>query len=190
MIPMTEARAPETTHSSFGSQRADLWLQILLVLGVSLGASALWSLLDLAETLSTSSIAESTASMNAAQSGFPLFDVLRRGLGILLALVPPLLALYFLAGSSGQLRGDQRPALGAVPPDQGDDRLVFLGSPLPLDQVGVQDFLPAVEALDVGPVVEVGRFCFLVLWRSEKERERKRLSGRKRNESVTAPSVR
>lgn len=102
---MTEARAPETTHSSFGSQRADLWLQILLVLGVSLGASALWSLLDFAETLSTSSIAESTAAMNAAQSGFPLFDVLRRGLGILLALVPPVLALYLLAGSAGHLGG-------------------------------------------------------------------------------------
>ena len=105
MIPMTEARAPETTQPSFGSQRADLWLQILLVLGVSLGASALWSVLNLAETLSTSSIAESTASMNAPQSGFPLFDVLRRSLGILLALVPPLLALYLLAGSAGQLRG-------------------------------------------------------------------------------------
>ena len=57
MEPMTEQRSQAPAQPSFGSQRADLWLQILLVLGVSLGASALWSLLDLAETLSTSSIA-------------------------------------------------------------------------------------------------------------------------------------
>ena len=33
---------------AFGSTRADLWLQVLLVLGVSLGASALWAALSLA----------------------------------------------------------------------------------------------------------------------------------------------
>lgn len=88
----------------FGSQRADLWVQILLVLGVSLGASALWSILGLAETIAQSSIAESQAVLNQPQSGLTVFDVLRRSLSIVLALVPPLLALYFLAGSAGELR--------------------------------------------------------------------------------------
>ncbi|MDO5618830.1 CPBP family intramembrane glutamic endopeptidase [Kocuria sp.] len=88
----------------FGSVRADLWMQIVLVLGVSLGASALWSILNLAEVLSTTGIAESQASMNQAMSTFPVFDVLRQSLSILLAFVPVLLALYFLAGSAGQLK--------------------------------------------------------------------------------------
>lgn len=89
---------------AFGGQRADLWMQILLVLGVSLGASALWSVLQLAETLTTSSIAESQAALNPQLSANPVFDIMRRVLGIVLALVPPLLALYLLAGSAGQLR--------------------------------------------------------------------------------------
>lgn len=99
-----EPAAAPAAAPAFGAQRADLWLQILLVLGVSLGASALWSVLQLGETLATSSIAESQAALNPQLSPHPVFDVLRRSLGIVLALVPPLLALYLLAGSAGQLR--------------------------------------------------------------------------------------
>lgn len=104
--PRPAASTPDPASASvpaFGAHRADLWVQILLVLGVSLGASALWSILDLAETMTVSSIAESETALNPQQSAVAVFDVLRRGLGIVLALVPPLLALYLLAGSAGQL---------------------------------------------------------------------------------------
>lgn len=95
-----EDRRPE----EFGGRRADLWVQILLVLGVSLGASALWAILKIAEVMTTSSIAQSHATMNQPMSDVPVFDVLRQVLTIVLALVPVLLALYLLAGSAGQLR--------------------------------------------------------------------------------------
>lgn len=84
--------------------RADLWLQIMVVLGVSLGASALWSILNLTEVMATVGVADSEARMNTAQSPHAIFDVLRQVLGIVLALVPVVLALYFLAGSVGTMR--------------------------------------------------------------------------------------
>lgn len=98
------AGGPEPGRPGFGGHRVDLWVQILLVLGVSVGASALWSVLSLAEVLTTTGIADSQASMNQSTSPSPVFDVLRQLLAVVLALVPVLLALYFLAGSAGQLK--------------------------------------------------------------------------------------
>ena len=72
--------------------------------------------------------------------------------------MPPLAAL--LADAPRELRRDQRPPLGAVAANERHDRDVLLGGPLALDEVRVEHLLPAVEALDVGAVVEVGRFAF------------------------------
>lgn len=97
--------APEhRSWPGFGEHRVDLWVQILVVLGVSVGASALWSVLNLAEVATSTGIADSQATMNRPLSTSPVFDVLRQLLTILLAFVPVLLALYLLAGSAGQLR--------------------------------------------------------------------------------------
>lgn len=90
-------------HPGFGRLRADLWIQILMVLGVSLGASALWSVVSLAETMATTGIADSDVVMNKATSASPAWDVIRQLLTIVVAFVPVILALYFLAGSAGQL---------------------------------------------------------------------------------------
>ncbi len=143
MEAMTDRDDAETTAPSFGARRADLWLQIALVLGVSLGASALWSILDLAETLAVSSIAESSASMNAPQAGTPVFDALRRVLGIVLALAPPLLALYLLAGSAGQL-----PAVA---------RRIGLDLRMPLADLGLGALLFAVMGLGTLGLYQAGR---------------------------------
>lgn len=98
---------PDDDHvhraQGFGGMRADLWIQILLVLGVSLGASALWSILSLGEAVTTTGIAQSQVDMNQPTSSVPLWDVLRRVVSIVLAFVPVFLALYFLAGSVSQL---------------------------------------------------------------------------------------
>lgn len=99
-----DAAPAHRAEPAFGGQRLDLWLQILVVLGVSVGASALWSVLSLAEVATTTGIADSQATMNRAMSASPVFDVLRQVLTIVLAFVPVVLALYFLAGSAGQLR--------------------------------------------------------------------------------------
>jgi len=93
---------------SFGSTRADLWVQVLLVLGVSLGASAVYAVLSLAEDLARGPLAEAEATLNPPLSVQPLFDLLRQLAGIGLDLVPVLLALYLLAGSSGALRAAAR----------------------------------------------------------------------------------
>lgn len=81
-------------------RRADLWLQIVIVLGVSLGASAVYAVLDLAEMLLRSSIAESSTTLNRSLSDVPVTDALRQLTGIGFALVPVLLALYLLAGGA------------------------------------------------------------------------------------------
>lgn len=99
-----DAAPAHRAEPAFGGQRLDLWLQILVVLGVSVGASALWSVLSLAEAATTTGIADSQATMNRVMSASPVFDVLRQVLTIVLAFVPVVLALYFLAGSAGQLR--------------------------------------------------------------------------------------
>lgn len=124
-----DAPAAAASAPGFGGLRTDLWVQILLVLGVSLGASALWSILNLAETMTTVGIADSQAQMNTAQSPSPVFDVLRQCLGILLAFVPVVLALYFLAGSAGQLKSVVRQIgldFKAPWPDLGLGLLLFL----------------------------------------------------------------
>lgn len=87
----TSSRAPRSA--------ADLWFQILLVLGVSLGASAVYSVLELAEVLARSTMARSQATLHRSLSPVPGIDVARQLAEISFALVPVALALYLLAGS-------------------------------------------------------------------------------------------
>jgi membrane protease YdiL (CAAX protease family) len=105
---MSTPAQPVPTSPAFGSTRADLWAQVVLVLGVSLGASALYAVLSLAEDLARGPISEAQALMNPQLSRQPLFDLLRQLTGIALDLVPVLLALYLLAGSAGALRTARR----------------------------------------------------------------------------------
>lgn len=85
--------------------RADLWLQIVIVLGVSLGSSAVYAVLDLAEMPLRSSIAESSTTLNRSLSHVPVIDALRQLAGIGFALVPVLLAVYLLAGGARAVPG-------------------------------------------------------------------------------------
>ena len=114
---------------SFGSTRADLWVQILLVLGVSLGASAVYAVISLAEDLARGPLAEAQATLNPPLSIQPVFDLLRQLAGIGLDLVPVLMALYLLAGSAGAPR-TAPPRTGAdprlTPPDPAPGAVVFL----------------------------------------------------------------
>ncbi|MFM6963061.1 MAG: CPBP family intramembrane glutamic endopeptidase [Micrococcales bacterium] len=77
--------------------RKDHLTQIALVLGVSLGASAIYSLLQLLETvLSPAGIAGSSTGLNQSESSNQFFDLTYQLVGIGLALVPVWLAIYFL----------------------------------------------------------------------------------------------
>ena len=73
--------------------------EIVLLLLLSLGASAIYSSLDLAQTLlAPGGIGGSTTSINPQQSQLEIFDFLYRVVGLLLALVPVALALFLLGG--------------------------------------------------------------------------------------------
>lgn len=108
MVPLASGHngpVQTPTPSQRGMSRADTWLQIVLVLGVSLGASAVYAVLDLAEVLMRSSLADTTTTLNRPLSSVPLIDALRQLTGIGFALVPVLLALYLMAGVARGIPG-------------------------------------------------------------------------------------
>jgi membrane protease YdiL (CAAX protease family) len=82
--------------------------EVLLVLGVSLGASAVYSLVKIIARLTAEqSLSQQTATLNPSQSDRPYLDLTYQLLGIFFNLVPVLLALHLLNRD-----GDGRRALG------------------------------------------------------------------------------
>lgn len=79
-------------------------IEILLVLLLSLGASAVYAVVSLIAKLSAGPLSASKATLNPSQSPRPYLDLTYQLLGIFFALVPVLLALYLL--------DDRRSALG------------------------------------------------------------------------------
>jgi uncharacterized protein len=72
--------------------------EVLLVLGVSLGATAIWGILRIIERMTREvALAQQTAAMNVARTpDRPWLDLAWQLTGITLALVPVLLALFLL----------------------------------------------------------------------------------------------
>ena len=70
--------------------------EVLLVAGVSLGQSAVYAAVRLADMLTRGPLQDSTASLNNSQSTRPVFDLVYQLLGIGFTLVPVALALYLL----------------------------------------------------------------------------------------------
>lgn len=88
-MPTPEPEAPRLTRGS-------LRLEILLVLGVSLGSSSLYAMVQLADILSRGPIREAQAKLNTEVSQREYIDLSYQLLGIGLALVPVILALYLM----------------------------------------------------------------------------------------------
>ncbi|WP_238335856.1 CPBP family intramembrane glutamic endopeptidase [Serinicoccus kebangsaanensis] len=90
----TQLPAPPSTLP-----RRSLLTETVLVLGVSLGASAVWSLLSLLRKLTAQGgLAGQTTSMNTSSApDQPWLDLAYQLVGIALALVPVVLALHLLA---------------------------------------------------------------------------------------------
>jgi membrane protease YdiL (CAAX protease family) len=83
--------------------------EVLLVLGVSLGASAVYALVSiLAKLTAGKPLADQTATLNASVSARPWLDLTYQLLGILFALVPAALAVHLL----GRTESSARAALG------------------------------------------------------------------------------
>lgn len=89
--------------------RRELLIESALVLGVSLGASAIWSVLSIIRKLSAPGrLDEQTTSMNSSVVGQPWLDLVYQIAGIALALVPVVLALHLLGREGGGIRAAGR----------------------------------------------------------------------------------
>jgi membrane protease YdiL (CAAX protease family) len=104
----------QAAGSAWSPWRRQIRAEVLIVLGLSLGASAVYSVLALADRLTAAvPLAEQTASLNTSDSPKPWLDLLYQLAGIGFAMVPVALALYLLGrirppGAAG------RPETGAV----------------------------------------------------------------------------
>ena len=95
--------------------------EVWLVLGVSLGASAVYALVSLiAKLTAPAPLSQQTATLNPSQApGRPWLDLTYQLLGIFFALVPALLAMHLLARDPGGVRrlvglDARRPAFDAL----------------------------------------------------------------------------
>ncbi len=93
--------------------RRRLRLEVWIVLGLSLGQSAVYSVVQLLDKMTRAPLAEGTSTLNRSQSSREYFDLTYQLLDIIFALVPVLLVIYFLT--------DQRQS----PPGVQDGRSAF-----------------------------------------------------------------
>lgn len=79
------------------SGRRRLWSEILIVLGLSLGASAVYSVIAIVNRLTqTKALSQQTATLNAPLSDRQIFDLIYQFLGVFFALVPVALVGFLL----------------------------------------------------------------------------------------------
>ncbi len=80
-----------------GRSRRRLIFEVLLVLGLSLGKSAVYSVVSLLDKMSQAPISQGTSTLNAVQNNREVFDFTYQILGVFFSLVPVLLVFYLLA---------------------------------------------------------------------------------------------
>ncbi|WP_115788000.1 CPBP family intramembrane glutamic endopeptidase [Arthrobacter silvisoli] len=71
--------------------------EVLIVLGLSLGQSAVYSVVQLLDKVSRAPLAQGTSTLNASRNSREYFDLTYQLLDIVFALVPVVLVFYFLA---------------------------------------------------------------------------------------------
>jgi len=81
-----------------GVSRNRLVGEIWIVLGVSLGQSGVYAVINLVAVLTQGPLSKATATVNASQSPRPYLDLTYQLAGIAFTLVPVVLALWLLAG--------------------------------------------------------------------------------------------
>lgn len=84
--------------------RAWLRAEVLVVLALSLGRSAVYSLLALAEALAAGPLTTQSTALNPSLQENPWLDLLRQLLSITFALVPVALVVLLLAVTAGSVR--------------------------------------------------------------------------------------
>ncbi len=85
-------------HQGWGARsRRRLIIEVLLVLGLSLGQSAVYSVVSLLDKLSRAPISQGTSTLNTVLNNREFFDFTYQILDIFFALVPVMLVFYLLA---------------------------------------------------------------------------------------------
>lgn len=84
------------TRRLLSERRARPGIELLLVLGVSLGQSAVYSIVSLADSVTRAKLNTQTQTLNPQQDDRAVFDLIYQVLSITFPLVPVLLALYLL----------------------------------------------------------------------------------------------
>ncbi|WP_150308286.1 CPBP family intramembrane glutamic endopeptidase [Planctomonas psychrotolerans] len=83
--------------AAIGFERRRVWVEIAIVLGLTLGASAVYSVVSIASSLTRETpLASQTTTLNPTLSDRPVFDLIYQLLGIFFDIVPVALALYLL----------------------------------------------------------------------------------------------
>lgn len=90
--------------------RRRLRLEVWIVLGLSLGQSAVYSVVQLLDKMTRAPLAEGTSTLNRSQSTREYFDLTYQLLDIIFALVPVLLVFYFLTDQRHAAPGEDRNA--------------------------------------------------------------------------------
>jgi hypothetical protein len=91
---MTDTARPSASAAALRPARPGL--EVLLVLGVSLGQSAVYSVLSLADSLTRGPLNRQVQTLNPQQNDRAVFDLIEQLLAIAFPLVPVLLALYLM----------------------------------------------------------------------------------------------
>jgi len=89
--------SPEAASTSERVQPRRLRAEVVIVLGLSLGQSAVYAVTSLVAKLSQGPIGQATATLNVSRSDRPYLDLTYQLLGIGFALVPVVLALFLLS---------------------------------------------------------------------------------------------
>ncbi|MBO1266403.1 CPBP family intramembrane glutamic endopeptidase [Arthrobacter cavernae] len=81
----------------FLASRRRLRAEVLIVLGLSLGQSAVYSVVQLLDKMTRAPLAEATSTLNRSQNSREYFDLTYQLLDIAFALIPVVLVFYFLS---------------------------------------------------------------------------------------------
>ncbi|MHA7306624.1 CPBP family intramembrane glutamic endopeptidase [Arthrobacter sp. TMN-49] len=96
--PPTSGAVPGVDQQGWGNRsRRRLIVEVLLVLGLSLGQSAVYSVVSLLDTMSRAPLAQGTSTLNAVRNNREFFDLTYQLLDIFFALVPVMLVFFLLA---------------------------------------------------------------------------------------------
>lgn len=89
---------PEPTSGPASAPRRRIRAELLIVLGLSLGQSGVYAIVNLAEKLTRGPLAAQTTTLNPVLNDRQYFDLTYQLLNIAFALVPVALVLYLLGG--------------------------------------------------------------------------------------------